>query len=642
MTREIFLTGTPRTEPTPRRLQTGRLEASWDNAALRRITWDGVEVIRAVLFLVRTPGWGTPEGVLSDLAITERDDGFTLTVHQHFGERGKGVGVDLECIGEARGRVIVTATIRADVPFETFRSGLIVLQPLDGFAGAGIAVEHADGTARTHTIPCRLSPGQPLFDIAAITHHPVPGMSVETRFAGDTFEMEDHRQWSDASFKTYNRPIALPLPYLLDPEEPVTQSVTLTLSGTADGQSPQPAVDVPAISDQRLPVYALPLDTPEAAGDALAHLDAIRAVAPKRLLVRYDFTRHAGADLTPLAQLADELGAEVELQAILAAEDDAGALDELKTLADACAKTGVTVARIAALPKVDEASFQPGQSRPPHAGESAIAAALETGFPGAAHVGGTPAFFTEFNRKRPAPALWDALTFATTPVVHAAEDRSVMETLEALPHIMASARDLAQGLPLAIGPTGIGMRLNPYGAAPVENDPEAREGMAARDPRQRGLFAAAWAVGYLARIAPFAPERFAFGAPTGPFGLISTRQPHARPFWDTEADGALYPLYHVARWIAGAGGAGLEHAGTDGGVAMLAWRHQTGRGALVANLTPEPVAMPALSLSAPRAVVLDAETLPALMHDPAPRPSGSPPDTLDAYATVYCEEEART
>ena len=353
-------------------------------------------------------------------------------------------------------------------------------------------------------------------------------------------------------------------------------------------------------------------------------------------------TRDADADLAPIAELAKTLGAEVEMQAILAADSDTAGAAELAALADACKAAGLQVARIAALPKVDEGSFQPGQDRPPHAADTAIAAALADSFPGAAHIGGTPAFFTEFNRKRPDPALWDGLTFSTAPVVHAAEDRSVMETLEALPHILASATDLSGGLPISIGPTGIGMRINPYGPAPTENDPEKREGMAARDPRQRGLFAGAWSVGYLARIAPFAPDRFAFGAPTGPFGLISTPQSYTRAFWDDQPDGALYPLFHAARWIAGAGGAEVVSARTENGVAHIVWQTESGRRALVANLTVDLAPVPGLDVTAPHSVCLDAETLPSLMNIPAPRPSPGLPDNLDAYAILYCEEGAGT
>ena len=65
----------------------------------------------------------------------------------------------------------------------------------------------------------------------AIAHAPTEGLTVETRFEGDVFEMEDHRNWSDASFKTYSRPIGLPYPYKLTPGEPVIQSVTVTVTG---------------------------------------------------------------------------------------------------------------------------------------------------------------------------------------------------------------------------------------------------------------------------------------------------------------------------------------------------------------------------------------------------------------------------
>ncbi len=41
---------------------------------------------------------------------------------------------------------------------------------------------------------------------------------------GEVFEMEDQRNWTDASFKTYCRPLALPIPYRLEPSTPVRQT----------------------------------------------------------------------------------------------------------------------------------------------------------------------------------------------------------------------------------------------------------------------------------------------------------------------------------------------------------------------------------------------------------------------------------
>jgi hypothetical protein len=58
---------------------------------------------------------------------------------------------------------------------------------------------------------------------------------------------------------------------------------------------------------------------------------------------------------------------------------------------------------------------------------------------------------------------------STTPIVHAADDRSVMETLETLPAIIDSAKSIAGGKAWRVGPSGIGTRDNPYGTKPTPN-----------------------------------------------------------------------------------------------------------------------------------------------------------------------------
>jgi hypothetical protein len=54
--------------------------------------------------------------------------------------------------------------------------------------------------------------------------------------------------------------------------------------------------------------------------------------------------------------------------------------------------------------------------------------------------GGMPSFFTELNRKRPPAALLDLVTFATSALVHAADDRSETEGLKALPSLARSTK----------------------------------------------------------------------------------------------------------------------------------------------------------------------------------------------------------
>ncbi|HWJ75175.1 MAG TPA: hypothetical protein VNX29_18610 [Kaistia sp.] len=644
MSRDVLLTGTSIVEAPFRSLRAGALEAEFDSGALRWIRWKGVEVLRSIAFLVRTPGWGTAAPDISGLEIEERPERFTVSFEAHYGAPGVGLRVAVRLKGVAAGRLTAEATIDAEAPFETNRTGFVVLHPLDGFAGTPVHVDHASAPSRDLVIPAQISPGQPVMDIRAVTHRPVPRLTVETRFDGDIFEMEDHRNWSDASFKTYSRPIGLPYPYTLAPGAPIAQSVTVSILDDGTVAAPAPAIPLPALSGRRLPDYALPLDRLADVTAALAHSDALRALAPGWLLLRFDATREAAdAGLAPLAALLRSTSARLEVQAILASESDAAAADEIAHLATRFAGAGVDVGRIGAFAKIDEQSFQPGEPRPPHPSEAAIAAALAASFPDATQIGGSPAFFTEFNRKPPTPSLWRGLTFNTAPTVHAADDASVIETLQSLLHILASATALANGLPLLIGPVGIGARINPYGAAPSLNAPEAREGMAARDPRQRGLFAAAWTVGYLASIARYDVARFAFGAPVGPFGLLSTRQDHARPFWDDRPEGALYPLYHVARTIAAAAGSSLVEADSEGGVARIVWERDGHRKALLANLTPRQVAVPSQRLEKPRVSVLDAGSLEAFSADAgASIPQRRElPAVLDAYAVMFLAEERR-
>lgn len=636
MTKDILLTGTPVVTEPMRTVQAGSLEAVYDAGSLRWVRWNGVEILRGILFLVRTPGWGTPPATISGLDITDTATGFTITYDAHFGPVGAGVAVAISITGDAKGSLHAGAKICAEVPFETNRSGFVILHPLDGFAGTKVHVDHASAPAQDRTISLDISPGQPVMDMRAITHRPTQGLEVKTAFAGDIFEMEDHRNWTDASFKTYNRPIGLPYPYLLSPDQPIEQSITVTVQDDGADTLPQSAIKVPDIAGQRMPRFALPLDTVAYAAHALEFADQMAGLSPASLLLRVDLSADLGdEDYNCVAQLIEKTGADLELQVIVSTPDTTGMEDDLRALSEKLSEAGIAVSRIAAFAKIDEQSFQPGQDRPAHPSETALADALTRFFPKASKIGGTPAFFTEFNRKRPAPSLWEGMTFATSPVVHAADDASVMETLQSLPHVLSSATALSGGLPISVGPVGIGMRLNPYAGAPAENDALAREEMAARDPRQRGLFAAAWTVGYLTRIAPFAIDQFAFGAPTGPFGLISSAQDYARPYWDDRDAGALYPLYHVARWIAAAAGAQVLRADTNDNVACLIWQTEAGRSALIANLSPERRDVPSTGLSNPIGVFLDASSLADPLQDPTPLETAK---SLDAYAVLYLGE----
>ena len=59
-------------------------------------------------------------------------------------------------------------------------------------------------------------------------------MWVSFEFEGALFEVEDQRNWSDASFKTYSAPLAPSFPHAAQAGEQIRQSVRITVEGAPD------------------------------------------------------------------------------------------------------------------------------------------------------------------------------------------------------------------------------------------------------------------------------------------------------------------------------------------------------------------------------------------------------------------------
>ena len=139
-------------------------------------------------------------------------------------------------------------------------------------------------------------------------------------------------------------------------------------------------------------------------------------------------------------------------------------------------------------------------------------------------------YFTELNRKRPPAGLFDFVGHTICPLVHAGDDLSLTEGLEALPYIIKTTRSFAGDTPYWLFPSTIAMRQNPYGAAPAENPQAGRVAMARTDPREHALIGAAWYAGVLAHAARAGLEAVTLAAVAGPSGVAA-------------ADGSPYPVH---------------------------------------------------------------------------------------------------
>ena len=228
-------------EPTrrssaPRRLAAGPLSVEFDRGNLRYIRWGGLEVIRAIAFVIRDTNWGTYAPAITNLSIEEVSEHFVARYQARVNGPDGEFDYRAEIVGGNDGRVAFRVAGGSENGFSTNRTGFVVLHPLKGVVGRAVAVDHASGGTSQERFPELVSPTQPIFDIRGLRHEPVAGVAVTVRMEGDVFEMEDHRNWTDASFKTYVRPLAKGFPYRIEPLQPIEQSVTLSIEGQAEAQ----------------------------------------------------------------------------------------------------------------------------------------------------------------------------------------------------------------------------------------------------------------------------------------------------------------------------------------------------------------------------------------------------------------------
>ncbi|MFZ7092945.1 hypothetical protein [Primorskyibacter sp. 2E233] len=557
MSDALRLFGTEVPDTPFERITLGPLSFSLQDGALRHIRMGDQELIRGIAFLVRDRDWGTLSPRLTEVS---RQIGETVELVYEAGFEQNGARLDarLEISASTTG-LCFKATGQASGGFETNRAGFTVLHPART-AGSPAVVRHSDGTEQSACFPVLIDPWQPFMDITRLSHQ-AGAWSVTCAFEGDTFEMEDQRQWGDASFKTYNRPLALPWPYVLEDGAPFAQSVELTWRKAGDVFVP------PAETLSRgavFPQTALVLTAEDALRLARAPQD-LALVLPQRLLCHVDAAL-GGVDrqvaaFAGLQKAVPDIAYDLELICLLEQAPE----EELSALAAMMRAEGLVPDSVLICPSVDRQSTPPGSEWPDCPPLEDIHRAASKAFAGALHGGGMVSFFPELNRKRPPVEMLDFVSHGLCPIVHAADDLSVMETLETISHITRSAQAIIGERAYRIGPATIAMRQNPYGTRTIPNPEQRRLCMADDDPRHRGAFGAAYVIGLATALAS------AGAVVWTPAGFYGPRGVH--PDW---------PVTKAIKVLSGLAGAPVIAAQIEGGLAKL----HLGDTRLTANLTP--------------------------------------------------------
>jgi len=463
---------------------------------LAEIRHDGVMLLRAVRAAVRDHGWLTVPAAIRTLET----DADTLTLTLTLQHTGLGADISSRLRVTARpGEFVIEWDAVNGPTFDTCRVGLVALHPATD-AGRPVTVEHPDGTVEPAAFPSAISPHQPIMGIRELRF----GDGSAIRFEGDVFEMEDQRNWSDASFKTYSRPLAMPYPYRVEAGAIVRQSIAIRHTGAAPVAGPDGVAAAIALRAEGVAFPALGVE-------ATTVPDPVEASAVGMFrVVQLDLT-------TPNWRAALERAREdgLPLDVRLITDGD------ILILADAVrALNEMDVLRIAAFDAVEHISSAVTV-------ETLRAALIDSGV-NAPVIGGTRSHFTELNREQHRiPRDVDGIAHTTTPLFHTLDTEQLVEALQMQRLIAEQAVRIADGLPVHIGPVSLRPRFNNVAtmpeAAPTRDD--LRDGYGSQftggvDERQRAPELAAWLIASAAALAVPGVASLSWFETVGPRGVI--------------------------------------------------------------------------------------------------------------------------
>lgn len=602
----------------------GPLTMIYENGDLRYLKVGEHEIVRRLYIAIRDRNWNTAANVLSDVQMTIADDHFQIA----YTCTNRLADIDFvwqgTLVGTAAGTLTCTMAGVAQSTFQRNRIGFCLLHP-QSIAGANAQLTHVDGSREAVPFPRYIAPQliidgiikpvSPFEELRAVAHEVAPGLWAEVTFTGETFEMEDQRNWTDASFKTYGTPLRLPFPATVTQGTPIAQTVTIAVTGDLSPIAPrpsstrQPTPITLTLGDQRTPLPSLglgvashgqPLTAPEITRLQALHLAHLRVDLHLAQADHVETLRRATAE-------AQALDIDLELALHLSAQ----ATDELTAL--------VALLKILQPPVIRWLIFRQGEKTTTAPWVDLARQHLAAYEPAAPIGAGTNLYFTELNSRRPPIDALDVVAYTINPQVHAFDNSSLVETLAAQAATAASARQFCGDLPLVVSPITLQPRFNPNATGP-EPDPAPGELPPQVDPRQLSLFGAGWTLGSIKYLAESGViDSLTYYETTGWRGVMETAAGSPLPAKFPSLPGAVFPLYHLLADVGEfAGGEVVACPSSaplqvEGLVLTKAGRTRL----LVANFTEQPQQVAVQGRSGPVTVrCLDEETILQAMPEP--------------------------
>src|SRR5690625_5219342 len=522
------------------------------DAGVADVYFAGTSVLRAIEFVARDRNWRNIPFRLVRTEVTSNAPG--LRIESRLENSHLAADVCVTIVVEPY-QISITSELVPRQSFTTNRAGLTVLHYPDE-SGQELHIVDAHGQETATQFPAEIMPRQPAKNIQTLRWQRAGGEFV-LDFSGDVFEMEDQRNWSDASFKTYNRPLDLPFPYVIDPGTKNRQQITLSA-----------------------PEEFAPPPIPEGENAANSVHLTNRAVVP-RLSVMLGSAWLAEQQLPAAAQaqLGDLKDVPRLVELDLASGTDHGALInrlsqqfplKLRLIGDLAEVDFWPLLEANAAIK-DIAIFDRAQHLTSQVGMKAVRSADVVG----RTLAGTRAHFTELNRNQAVCAQdSDAVVFSSTPLFHAETTQQVVEAIAMQRIIAEQAVALAKGKPVEVGPITLTPRFQ--NVATEAESPVMNAESQTLDPRFSTHEMAAWLIASAISVSVVEVDELCYFADWGEGGLITS-------------EGKPRPVYRAFQTLRNLWGREIESGSTADGLVWVARiSAQDESEILIANLDRHP------------------------------------------------------
>ena len=522
------------------KLKSGLLELVYENGAIRWIKLGNIEIIRMVYSAVRDQNWGTIEPRIDVETITNQESSFVINLKVSY-QSGPVNFVAKYHISGANNKIRFEMFGIAHSSFLKNRIGLCVLHPISDCIGKVGVVGHPDGTKTDFIFPEQISAYQPVKNIQSLVWSPVVGITAKINFCGDIFEMEDQRNWTDASFKTYCTPLDLPFPVEIKKGETVSQVVELIIENELNESIPANESVFFCNPNQ---VSALPeLGTAINPGkESLTNdeLTLLRKLPLKHLRVEVNLSRSEFRNMIEKAGKESRLLG-CPLFVVLYFSKDFK--DEYILFKRLCKEFNLSIAYL--LPV--------GQDHLSFAAFNELEKQIRNDFPGIKLGVGVNAYFAELNRTRPHFNNSDFLSFTICPQVHAFDCASMVENLKTQADVVRSVQALFPGKPVFVSPVSLKQRFSVV-ATTFETESESDVFSRSFDPRQMSVFAASWTLGSLKFLSQAGAGLVTYYETVGWNGFFQEEYVPDLPVKFSTKTEDIFPVYEVLKEIAGFSG----------------------------------------------------------------------------------------